>query len=213
MVIEARNISHSFGQEGRHVQLFENLSFTVKNGQFVTVCGPSGSGKTTLLSILAGFIEPQGGEILIDGKNIVSGPAKRRRDKLLLSRISYMMQSASLLHRLNVRENILVAAEIAGVKKAGIKADELLEKLGLSDRKKAMPERLSGGEYRRVMLARTLVLEPELILADEPTANLDEESALMVRTLLREYAGDNKAVIVASHDEKLLSGSEKIKLK
>jgi cell division transport system ATP-binding protein len=181
-----------------------DVSLEVENGEFVFLTGPSGAGKTTLLRLLLGAEAATGGQIVIGGRNIArlgrSGIAKLRRST------GMVFQDAKLLPGLPVLDNVALPAEAAGDSStdARSKAFALLRDLGLKDLVRRYPRSLSGGEQQRVAFARALVNQPGLVLADEPTGNLDEESARRVVDLMKRAHGGGATVVVATHDPELL---------
>jgi cell division transport system ATP-binding protein len=181
-----------------------DISLEIEAGEFVFLTGPSGAGKTTLLRLLLGAEAPTGGQVLIGGRNLArlgrAGIATFRRST------GMVFQDARLLPALPVLDNVAVAAEAAGAssKEARSKAFSLLRDLGLKDLVKRTCRSLSGGEQQRVALARALINQPSLLLADEPTGNLDEESAARVVDLMRRAHGSGATVVLATHDPHLL---------
>ncbi len=182
-----------------------DVSLHVEPGEFVFLTGPSGAGKTTLLRLLLGAETPTGGQIVIGGRNI----ARLGRDEIARLRRSTGMvfQDSKLLAGLPVLENVALPAEAAGSssKEGRSKAFALLRDLGLKDLVRRYPRSLSGGEQQRVAFARALVNDPKLLLADEPTGNLDEESARRIVELMARAHGGGATVLVATHDPHLMS--------
>ena len=181
-----------------------DVSIEIEAGEFVFLTGPSGAGKTTLLRLLLGAEAPSGGQVLIGGRNLArlgrAGIARFRRST------GMVFQDAKLLPALPVLDNVAIAAEAAGAssKEARSKAFALIRDLGLKDLVKRTCRSLSGGEQQRVALARALINQPSLLLADEPTGNLDEESADRVVDLMRRAHGGGATVVLATHDPDLL---------
>ncbi len=182
--------------------LFELEDLTLEAGEELCVRGSSGSGKTTLLHVLAGLTTADAGRVEIAGKDVLS-LGEAARDRLRSRYIGYVFQQAHLLPALTAVENVLLPLEFGGFTRANAtkRAEELFERLGLSDRRHAFPRTLSGGEQQRVALARAVACKPKLLLADEPTANLDEEAASQALALLREVAGEVSAsLVLVTHD-------------
>lgn len=179
------------------------VSMSVREGEFCGLMGPSGSGKSTLLHIMAGLDHPTGGNVWVLGEEI----SKMSEDQLAefrMRNIAFVFQFYYLLEDFNVLENLLIVGQMAKVKDSQRKAVELLEFLRLSDRVKHKPSQLSGGEQQRVALGRALMLEPKLILADEPTGNLDLEEAIKIFELFRTLNRDkNITLLVATHNVEL----------
>ncbi len=185
----------------------------VADREQVALAGPSGSGKTTLLHLVAGLATPTGGAIYLDGVRVdmLSGA---ERDRWRARNIGYIFQNYNLLNSLDVLENILVAMAFARIippKRQRSRADELLEAVGLTTRRRHHPRQLSGGEQQRVAVARALVNQPRLILADEPTASLDRENSAKVLELLVGLAGSHASmVILATHDPTIRERFERV---
>lgn len=178
-IIEVKNVNKIFGTKNNQNQVLTDLSMHVSKGEFVSLMGASGSGKSTLLYLIGGLDREYDGEILIDGEDI--GKAKMKEKKLTdirLNKMGFIFQFYNLVQNLNVTDNILLPQTIKGRSKASLKKelDEILEITGLTDKRKAMPSTLSGGQQQRVAIARAMIGKPEIILADEPTGNLDAKS-------------------------------------
>ena len=178
-IIEVKNVNKIFGTKNNRNQVLTDLSMHVSKGEFVSLMGASGSGKSTLLYLIGGLDREYDGEILIDGEDI--GKAKMKEKKLTdirLNKMGFIFQFYNLVQNLNVTDNILLPQTIKGRSKASLKKelDEILEITGLTDKRKAMPSTLSGGQQQRVAIARAMIGKPEIILADEPTGNLDARS-------------------------------------
>ena len=188
-----------------------NISFSVRPYDFIIIIGPSGAGKTTLLGIIAGFEEPDEGKIEFLGRDIHS----LSDDELAEYRnkhIGFIFQNFNLIPFLNALENVIVPAVFSGVKRkiAIRKAKKLLTKLGLSDKLYNYPNQLSGGEQQRVAIARALINDPELIPADEPTANLDRDNEQIIMEILSNIARSGKSVILVTHKEYLAKYGTKV---
>ena len=187
------------------VRPIHELNLEVADGELVILLGPSGSGKTTLLSCLAGILSPTAGHIRMGDTEITGlhGPAltRYRRDT-----VGIVFQAFNLIPSLNARENVMAPLRLAGVRarKARRRAEELLTRVGLGDRMRHRPHALSGGQQQRVAIARALVHEPSLVLADEPTAYLDYVQVEGVLRIVRELAAPGRAVVIATHDQRLV---------
>ena len=204
-VIEIVGVTKILDSGGRPLTILDNINLVVTAGEFVAILGPSGSGKSTLLGLMAGLDKPTRGEIRFDGELIHN----RSEDDLALLRrnkIGFVFQSFQLLGHLTARENILLPLELRGVRGRRRRADELLESVGLSQRGHHYPSQLSGGEQQRVALARAFAAEPALLLADEPTGNLDSatgDSILRVLLDLQNQAGTT--LVLVTHDPAIAS--------
>jgi lipoprotein-releasing system ATP-binding protein len=201
VIFEAKNIDKAFLYPEK-VQLLEKVSLYVKRGESVSITGPSGSGKSTLLSILGTLDKADSGSLFLFGKPLL----KRAYSKTRNTHIGFIYQNHHLLDEYTVMENLLIKAQI-GRKRISRKSDSyslalsLLEGMNLLHRKDFTTKLLSGGEKARVSIARAFMNDPEIILADEPTGNLDYEAALLVQDLLLETCRDlNKSLIVVTHD-------------
>ncbi|MCR5183232.1 MAG: ABC transporter ATP-binding protein [Opitutales bacterium] len=201
-VLEARHICKNFETSAGTLKVLKDVNLAVDAGESVSVCGASGSGKTTLLQILGGLDAASGGEIFWAGEKITSrGNAFLSKARMRL--IGYVFQSYHLVPELTALENVLLAAKIAGTPMRTAKAEALalLEKVGLRERIGHLPVKLSGGECQRVAIARALINRPPLILADEPTGNLDEHSAEAVMQLLLELCeAKGTALVLVTHN-------------
>jgi len=174
--------------------------------------GPSGSGKTTLLTMLGGLLKPSNGKIQI-GQDEISALDERRLPEVRLKRIGFIFQDFNLLSALSTLDNVAIVAQLGGLsrKESRQRAKELLEQLGLEHRLNFLPEKLSGGEKQRVAIARALVNEPDIILADEPTANLDSRHGQETMRLLRRIAKEEqRSVIIVSHDQRIKEIADRV---
>ncbi|OGL30604.1 hypothetical protein A3D14_03305 [Candidatus Saccharibacteria bacterium RIFCSPHIGHO2_02_FULL_47_12] len=211
-VVEVKNLSKVYGSGHTSVKAVDNINLKIEAGDIVLIMGPSGSGKTTLISMIGTLLKPTSGQIIIDNEDTAVLSDTKMAD-LRLHKLGFMFQSFNLLSALTAEQNVVVPLIVAGVsKKQSIaKARKLLEQLHLEKRLNNLPKNLSGGEKQRVAVARALANEPKLILADEPTANLDTKTGLEVMQLLCNTAcGENRAVIIVSHDQRLKSVAKRV---
>jgi len=205
-------ISKVYGDASDQVIALDNASLTLERGELLAVVGPSGSGKTTLLAIAGLLLRPTSGRVILNDRE-VGDLTDREMAELRLRYIGFVLQSSNLLPYLTARDQLLLVADLAGRRdrNAGNRADALLEELGLGSRKQHYPDTLSGGERQRVAIARALMNEPEVILADEPTANLDfQRGHEVVSMLAREVRSRNTAAIMVTHDERMLDLCDRI---
>ena len=206
------NISKVYGKGNTSVLALDSVSLQVNAGEFVAIVGPSGSGKTTFLSIAGALLQPTEGRILIDEKDISNlSPAKLAAFRL--KNLGFILQSSNLVPYLTAKDQLLLITEMAGTrnKEANAKAIHLLESLGLKERINHYPESLSGGEKQRVAIARAIMNDPEIILADEPTASLDSNRGReVVEMLAHEVKTRNKAAVMVTHDERMLDVCDRI---
>lgn len=210
--VEAKQLTKIFGSGRTAVKAVDGISLKINAGDIILVMGPSGSGKTTLISMLGSLMRPSSGTVLLEGEDISKMPDDDLAD-LRLHRLGFIFQSFNLLSALNAQENTAIPLIAAGTskKKALRQAGEQLAKLHLGDRLDNLPKDLSGGEKQRVAAARALANQPELILADEPTANLDSKTGHEVMQLLCNTAcSEDRAVIIVSHDARLKEVAKRV---
>lgn len=206
------NIQKHFKDGDTEIEILKDLNLSVEKGEFVAVVGPSGSGKSTVLSIAGALQSADGGEVVINGRDINQYSDKDKSDVRLKS-IGYIFQAANLVPFLNVYDQLKLVTELAGdwndeTKK---RADDLLESIGLANKAKKTVQHLSGGEKQRVAIARAFMNDPDIILADEPTAALDaNRSKEIVELIAKEVHDKNKAAIMVTHDESVLHYCDKI---
>lgn len=206
MTLTMKNISKSYQDGDQVVEVLKNVSLEVAQGEFVAIVGPSGAGKSTFLSIAGALLSPTAGEITIGGTEL-SKLSNKALTEIRLEKVGFIFQGANLIPYLNVRDQLLLIAELAGHRgsQAKQKADTLLSELGLTARQHNYPESLSGGEKQRVAIARSLMNNPDVILADEPTASLDASRGhKVVQMIAQEVKRNNKAAIMVTHDERVL---------
>lgn len=212
--ITLENISMQYGHGEQAVQALKGVSLSVNSGELVAVIGPSGSGKTTLLAVAGAFLHPTEGTVTLDGKEITS-MSQKELTALRLSQIGFVFQNANLVPYLRARDQLLLIAELAGKRNgtATQKAEGLLDHLGLKSRMDHYPEQLSGGERQRVAVGRALMNDPHVLLADEPTANLDYARGKEVVRLLAEAVKRSQAAgLMVTHDERMLEWADRVVL-
>ncbi len=210
--LEISHITKRYGSGATEVVAVQDVSLSVAPGEIVLIMGPSGSGKTTLLSMLGALLKPTEGEIHLNG-DIISAMIENRLPAIRLHEFGFIFQDFNLLSALTALENVAIVAELAGVKgsEARRKATNVLTELGLKERLNFLPEKLSGGEKQRVAIARALVNDPALILADEPTANLDSKIGREIMRLLRSIAKDQgRSVVIVSHDQRIKDIADRV---
>ncbi len=184
------------------VHALAGVSFEVADGEFVTITGPSGSGKSTVLNLIGGLDTPTSGDVRIDQASLLK-LSDTARTKMRRDRIGFVFQFFNLLPTLSALENVALPLILGGVRRkdADARAQQILSRVGLGDRVKHRPDELSGGEQQRVAIARALAYNPVLILADEPTGNLDSKAGLQILEMLRSLAREeNKSVVLVTHD-------------
>jgi putative ABC transport system ATP-binding protein len=208
----ASDLEKTFGEGDLAVTAVHDVSMELAHGEVVLLMGPSGSGKTTLLSMLGGMLRPTRGSVVIAGVDLATA-RERELPKIRAQHFGFVFQDFNLLSALTALENVELACNLAGVKGAAAhtRARELLERFGLGKRLRFHPAKLSGGEQQRVAIARALANDPPLILADEPTANLDSKIGHEVGRLLRELAHEEgRSVLMVSHDTRLQEVADRV---
>ena len=204
-MIELRGVSKTVQSGGHPLTILHPLDYAIPSGRFLAIVGPSGSGKSTLLGLLAGLDAPTTGHIRVDGVDITTlsedGLARLRGEK-----IGFVFQFFHLVPSLTALENILVPMEIAARRDAAARAKQLIEEVGLTDRAHHYPSQLSGGEQQRIAIARALANDPPIILADEPTGNLDSSTGRLIMDLLMAVRRRRETTLVlVTHDAELAS--------
>lgn len=209
-LLTVRNLSKIYGSGNTSVKALDNVSFSVPKGEFVAMVGESGSGKSTLLNMIGGLDNPSSGEVIIDGKNIFS----MDDEKLTVFRrrnIGFIFQHFNLISELNIEQNIIFPLLLDYEKPNKEYLEELLETLNLTKRRNNLPSQLSGGQQQRVAIGRALIRRPALILADEPTGNLDTENSNEVIALLKEAAKTyQQTIIMITHSRAIAQSADRI---
>ena len=209
-ILEIQNLSKTYGKGDVMVRALDNVSFSVEKGEFIAIVGPSGSGKSTLLHILGGVDTPTSGTVIIDKTDISSLDETalaifRRRQ------IGLIYQFYNLIPILTVEENLTLPLLLDGRKPDKARLNDIITKLGLTNRIDHLPNQLSGGQQQRVAIGRALINNPALLLADEPTGNLDSENSREIIALLRKFNKEfNQTVIMITHDEKIALSADRI---
>lgn len=212
VAINVKNVRKEFGKKHIKVIAVKDVSMKVEKGEIVLILGPSGSGKTTLLSMIGCIMTPTSGEIYVNGEKI-SDMSEEYLPTIRKKHIGFVFQSFNLLRSLTAQENVEVALNLNGIKgnEAEERAREILTELGLGERLDFPPVDLSGGEKQRVSIARAIVNNPKVILADEPTGNLDSKTGQRIGKILRNFAKEHKtSVIVVTHDNRIENIADKI---
>ena len=205
--IEFKNVCKEYKMGEIIIKALDNTNFSIEKGELVVVVGPSGAGKTTALNILGGMDSVTSGDVIVDGKNV----AKLKNKELIKYRredIGFVFQFYNLVQNLTAIENVELATQIC---KDSIDPDEVMEKVGLADRKKNFPSQLSGGEQQRVAIARAIAKNPKLLLCDEPTGALDYKTGKQILKLLQDTARkENMTVIIITHNAAIAPMADKI---
>lgn len=210
-MIEIDSLTKIYSQRRRKVTALDSISLSIEPGEFVAVVGPSGSGKSTLLLTMGGMLTPTSGRVAIDGESIY-GLSVHRRAVLRQRKLGFVFQSFNLIPYLTALENVQIPMMLAGSRSQGhsTRGIELLNRMGLGDRMDHKPNELSAGQQQRVALARTLANDPDIILADEPTGNLDPATRKQVMDYLAEFHREGKTIIVITHDPEVADNAERI---
>jgi putative ABC transport system ATP-binding protein len=210
--ISVRHLTKTFGDGDLAVHAVTDVDLDITPGEVVLVMGPSGSGKTTLLLMLGAMLRPTSGSVLIDGIDLTTAP-ERRLPTLRATHLGFIFQDFNLLSALTARENVELACNLAGTvgRDAHHRATDLLSRVGLSERLDFRPDQLSGGEKQRVAIARAMANNPTVLLADEPTANLDSGHGRAIARLLRRLAEeDGRSIVIVSHDDRLRQVADRV---
>ena len=209
-ILEVQNLCKTYGKGEAQVQALDHVSFSVGKGEFIAIVGESGSGKSTLLNVVGALDNPTFGKVLIDGKDIFSMPEK----KLTVFRrqnIGFIFQSFNLIPELNVEQNITFPLLLDYQKPDQKYVEELLEILGLKERRKHLPSQLSGGQQQRVAIGRALAARPAIIMADEPTGNLDSKNSQEVITLLKSMSAKyRQTILMITHNENHADATDRV---
>ncbi len=211
-IIEIKEICKSFGEKDSRIQVLNNVSLTVGRGEFISLMGASGSGKSTLLYLIGGLDSPDSGEILLEGRDI-SKMRDKELSKLRREGMSFVFQFFNLVQNLTVEDNILLPLVMDGKspKKYRERLDSILETVGLSDKCKSYPNQLSGGQQQRCAIARAVIYEPKILLADEPTGNLDSKSGTEIMELFSRINKDKGiTILMVTHSAECALYSDRV---
>lgn len=211
-IVETTDLVRTYGVEPNVVRALDGVSLTVHQGEFVAVMGPSGCGKSTLLNLIGGLDTPTSGGVRIDGDDIAALPDEQLTT-LRRRRLGFVFQFFNLIPVLNATENAALPLTLDGAPDADARAQEWLRRVGLGDRLRNRPDQLSGGQQQRVAVARALSTDPALVLADEPTGNLDSASAGEIAELLTQVATEwGRAVLMVTHDPRIAGYADRLVL-
>ena len=210
-MIKVENLSKSFRTEEVETIALNGVSFEVKDGEFVAIMGPSGCGKSTLLNILGLLDNPTGGKYWLDGNEVSSLKEKDRTD-VRKGQIGFVFQSFNLIDELNVEENIELPLTYLNIpaKERKQRVQEIMKRMAISHRAKHFPHQLSGGQQQRVAIARAVVFGPKIILADEPTGNLDSKNGIEVMKLLTELHREGTTIVMVTHSDRDASMAQRV---
>jgi len=198
LLVQLKDVSKTYGDH--NVRALSSINLDIRAGEFVSLMGPSGCGKSTLLNIMGGIDRPNGGQVLFEGSDLLS-MKEEQLTALRRTRVGFIFQFFNLLSTLTVAENVALPLELANGKKAEIKAavEAALRQVGMEQRAEFYPSQLSGGEMQRVAIARALIHKPKLVVADEPTGNLDTENGAAVLELIRRVNEQGTTIVMATH--------------
>lgn len=208
LILKASDISKSYNSDKNRIKVIDNYNIDLFSSEFVSLTGPSGCGKTTILMIIGCLLKPDHGTVEIDGLDIYSMNSSRIAEQRS-KKIGFIYQDFKLIPYLTIKENILCSSLINDVGNLEDKANDLILRLGLIHRVNHRPEQLSAGEKQRTAIARALLMEPKLIIADEPTGNLDKKNSSLVIEALKHYSDEGACVIMVSHDEDVKKSSDR----
>ena len=209
-LLEVNNLYKTFGTGDTKVEALKNVSFSVSKGEFVAVVGESGSGKSTLLNAIGALDTPTSGQVFVDGQNLFSLP-EEKRTIFRRRNIGFIFQAYNLIPELNVEQNIIFPLLLDYQKPDSAYVEEILDVLGLQDRRNHLPRQLSGGQQQRVAIGRALITHPMLILADEPTGNLDSKNSSDVISLLKAAAlRYRQTILMITHNRNIASAADRV---
>ncbi len=208
-MLEIKNVSKTYGQGTAEVVALSDVSFRVDEGDFIAIMGPSGSGKSTLLNVIGGLDYPSSGEVILDGERIDNLDENDFVD-IRRNKIAYVFQQYHLLQSLTALENVMLPLTFCGLGEGEEKGLEILKEVGLGGRTEHKPSQLSGGEQQRVAIARALVNSPSLILADEPTGNMDQKTGREILGLFQQLNKDGHSIIMVTHDPDIAQHAKEI---
>ncbi|MFK8008208.1 MAG: ABC transporter ATP-binding protein [Saprospiraceae bacterium] len=209
-MLEIKNLTKTYNSGSRSLTVLDHVSFKIEPGETFSIVGPSGSGKTTLLGLCAGLDRASEGSVILNGIALDS-LSEDERAAVRNEHVGFIFQNFQLIPTLTALENVMIPLELRGEKGAKKRAEDLLERVGLGDRKNHYPTQLSGGEQQRVSLARAFSNNPKILFADEPTGNLDEETSEKVEALLFDLNRDmGTTLVLVTHDLELAAKTQKI---
>lgn len=209
-MLELKNVNKSYLEGNIKHTVLSNLDMQVSNGEIIILFGKSGSGKSTLLNIISGIDVPDSGTVLIDGRDLTK-LSEKERTLVRRNKVGFIFQFFNLIPTLTVKENLLLPLELTGSNNIAERINTILSEVGLANRANTYPDKLSGGEQQRIAIARALIHNPDIILADEPTGNLDYETGLQIVDLLdRVVKKKGKTMIMVTHSKDVIGLADKI---
>ena len=209
-ILTVQNLTKTYTVVNSDTTVLDHVSFTVEEGSFVAIIGTSGSGKSTLLHLLGGVDQPSSGSVIVDGEDIFS-LSEKELSRYRRQKVSVVYQFYNLLPMLNVRSNVLLPLELDGRRPDERQFQSILRLLGMEEKEFYYPNQLSGGQQQRVAIARALMTEPKILLADEPTGNLDSKNSAEIISLLRESNRRlNQTILLVTHDSRIAEQADRI---
>lgn len=209
-ILKVENLSKNYGEKDTKTIALDNVSFEVEKGEFIAIVGKSGSGKSTLLHMIGGVDKPTSGNIIINGTNIYE-LNETRQAVFRRKEVALIYQFYNLIPVLNVEENMILPIKLDNGKVDSLKLEEMIYKLGLQEKRKNLPNELSGGQQQRVAIGRSLMQKPTILLADEPTGNLDSQNSKEIIELLKKANKEEKqTIIIVTHDEEIARQANRV---
>lgn len=208
-MLELDSITKIFGNGEARAVALDNVSFKVNEGDYIAVIGPSGSGKSTLLNVIGGLDRPSSGQVMLDGQRI-DNLDEDRLVNVRRGKIAYVFQQYHLLRSLTALENVLLPLTFSGSNGKRARAMELLERMGLGKRANHTPDQLSGGEQQRVAIARALISDPALVLADEPTGNIDQKNGKAILDIFEQLNREGRTIVMVTHNREAAERAKEI---
>ncbi len=211
IAIHTKGLRKNYETNGAEVQALKGINLKITRGEFVAVLGPSGCGKSTLLNLIGGLARPTGGTVLLDAEDL-SELSDDELSDIRRHKVGFVFQLFNLVPIISVEDNLALPAQIAGLPAEGVetRVEELLAAVGLVDERTRLPSQLSGGQQQRVAIARALMMEPSVLLADEPTGNLDSQTGAEVMDLFGSLHGTGQTIVLVTHDAKIASLADRV---
>jgi putative ABC transport system ATP-binding protein len=209
--IETTGLIKTYASSGAEVHALNGVDLVIERGEFVAVLGPSGCGKSTMLNLIGGLARPSSGQVLLDGADL-SALSDDELSDIRRHKVGFIFQLFNLVPIISVEDNLALPAAIAGSERGHVeeRVEQLLTAVGLADQRKRLPSQLSGGQQQRVAIARALMMEPSVLLADEPTGNLDSQTGSEVMSLFKSFHDAGQTIVLVTHDAKVASLADRV---